>query len=311
MVLNQLVFAWIATQAVTQAPLQQPRLRVIELDPAAKMHQETVIGAPHMSIEIRLPEPWTGELECANCSTIPSAEERDKAGQSAAHWLLKPQSGEDPQTFYLTMLRMPSRSDPVIAFQANMHLTLESGFALAIRLQASPPTKAHDSKVHFILPNQSLQKTFRERLRSELERKAKERTEQGALEIFTRYLFGKRNCTKTWQAPHQEDQLYVRVLEICSIEGPARTAYVLFELENMGRSPVQIAEVALNAHPSGVVEHNVWRQIDSKPLGFGKRALTMAVSTLGEGESWPAEWLLVVTEEGGRNRSVTVPGLSP
>lgn len=302
-------------QAVTPPPVVEQKkapkqARIIELDEKVARVFHTVTAHPSVPAIIEFPEPLEGTPSCGDCVSGNSPPEVLQSTQ--ALFLID----VFPQDQYISMkpIQFPVSEGGAIpddAFLTTVTVRLKSKLTITLRVQFAKVDDA-DARVVFTLPGRSSESAFvRDQVegqRKELEATFAARVEEATVQEFLRAIAEPHEClSKDARARH--DNVVVEVKEMCRF---GRAVYFRVEVENRGRALVQLGELAIKRNLSGsmVPVESPVTYAPMREVAFQKKATAVVGFRLEEGEEPAAAYELVLTEDGGKGRAVSIANLS-
>jgi hypothetical protein len=273
-------------------------VRTIPIDEkrAGKVYRvRTAIGYP---ATIEFPEPFAAPPTCGDCGD--NGLFRLDVFNEGRYLTIKPRVYPGPQKDGSTI--------SADEFVTSLNVRLAS-LTLTLQVELAERDKA-DARVVFTVPQRSAESAFvREEIakaRKGLEDEFAGRLDQGVIQSFLRALAQPHNCAPASIHTRHED-LVLEITETCYF---GSAVYFRFSVENRGRTPTDIGEVALRKGARGAAaplpDAHVF--LPQPHLEFRGTVTGVIGAQLTEGEEPARAYELVVSERGGRNRQLVASG---
>jgi len=278
-------------------------VREVLLDPSKKLVAPEVRLAPAIAATLTFPEPWVSNPACGDCQygDMPNAQQL---------WRLD----VDPTTnaISLKFIGQPTSAmltDPPVT---NVNLQLESGLFVSLIVTLTLDIKQSDLRIDFRLPAGAGGKERLTAKERELEAGFSVRVAEAASKELLQALVAGTKCRDFAGGPRRADDLVVRMQQICA---NARYVYATFEVENRQRADLALlsatftsAAGATNVETRGDGEVPVV-YFEKTTLRFNEKTKGIAAIPLLDNNLPPTTYSLIVQEDGGKARKVTIDGI--
>jgi len=286
--------------AAASDSLEAKDVRVIPIDEqkAGKVYRiRTAAGYPAI---IELPDAFAGPPSCGDCGD--KGLFRLDVFESDHYLTVKPRlfPGTQPDGTFIG-------EDE---FVTTINVRLASQLTLTLQVELAPREKA-DARVVFKLPQREGETAY---VRAEIA-KAKRKLEDefaGKLQAatngaFLRALADPHHCEKVSYRARQDDAV-VEISELCTF---STGVYIRFAIDNRGRVPFDVADVTLKRRDKDQAQAvpDAGFYLPQLQVDFQSNVAGVVGFPLAEGDKPARNYDLSVFERGGRNRTVTVPGI--
>jgi hypothetical protein len=287
---------------MSSTQLDRRTSRILDLDPK----RTNVVFIVHTTIGfatvLKLPDVWTGTPVCGDC-VFGDAKPLD-GGQP----LYRLDVDAPARTMTLKPIRIPGVQPegnviPPDAFTINVAVNLESGMTVVLTLQLELDATKADAYVEFRLPAEATTKAQRTKLERELTEQFDARVKAATQDALLSALMTGARCREFAGRPTREDSLVVRLKQLCKLNG---YLYVVFEAQNRGKNETQLRDAALTS-TAGVA--STLTKLEKPLLRQNERTLGIAAVELLDPTLPPQTFTLTVSEDGAKNRVVTVEGI--
>lgn len=271
-----------------------PQLHVIELDPKRPRSVHEIRAAPGVSTTLNFPEAWAAPPVCGDCAFG----DDEVKGQL---WRLE--VVEATNTIVVKPTRLPGPDVPPAAFLTNIDVTLKSGVAVTMFVKLVLPEEAF-ARVEFRLPESAMAASVLDAERQKLQAEFAARVDVALQEELLEAFLGKVRCRDTWGGPRQDKRMVVRVFQICRNRS---FIFVNFEVENAAREDLQLLGASLTDADDASSDR---AKFSRKLVKFDERVPGVVLLPLEDETIASSSYELVVTEDGGQARTVTITGLT-
>lgn len=237
--------------AAAAAPVPEHRLRRVQLrEEAGGIHALAVVGAPHVTTTLRLPDSFSAaNVACGGDCIDAQALDGGQQGTAGANWVLDLRPKE--RTLHLWPAALPSRDNPPSAFRSNIYVGLDGGDVINVALQLVDPARPGaqaDAVVDVVGGSNAA--TFSGRLEAERQQAQKRAAAQAVAEVqdqLRQQLGHGTQCRQVrWSRPHRHERVVVRLRQICATAGVNSLRWVVFAVENRGSDALQLGAVRLS-----------------------------------------------------------------
>ena len=293
-----------AAPQVTESPATG-HVREVMLDPKKRLVAEEIHPAPAFTTTLTFPEPWVSAPACGDC-------QYGDAANKGQFWRLD----VDPVTNSISVkfLVVPTSAMLADPPNTNINLQLEGGLYISIVVVLTLDAHTSDLRVDFRLPRGDGAKEKLTAKEKELNASFDARVADAASKELLAALLPGTRCVDFAGSPRRSDSMVVRLNQLCR---NGRYAYVTFDVQNRQRGDLQLATATLtNQSGATNVETRSGAEVpvvlfDQPVLVFNAHSRGIAAIPLTEPNPPPTTYTLVVTEEGGKERSVTIEGIEP
>lgn len=291
-------------------------IRTIELDERSATRVYRVRTSVGLNALIEFPEEFELPVACGDCAVEPPADASPEAvaefHNTRALFALVP----EPERRYLTIrpLQHPTSVGgpiPDLDFLTTVTVRLKSRVTITLQVEYAPKAQA-DARLVFTLPNRGNETAFvRDAIAKEreaLEAAYAQRVEAGALQALLNALLEPHQCVES-SGRARQDNLVVEVLELCRF---GSRLFVRFRVENRSRQTVTLGDSAVRAALGGAEPVELAQlgiRYTAEQLAFQASAVGVAAADLGDPGVTLGTIQLVVTERGGKGRSLSVTQL--
>jgi len=280
--------------------LEAKDVRVIPIDEqrAGKVYRiRTAAGYPAI---IELPDAFAGPPSCGDCGE--NGLFRLDVFESDHYLTVKPRLFPGVQ------------SDGTFIgedeFVTTINVRLASQLTLTLQVELAPREKA-DARVVFKLPQREGETAY---VRAEIAKARRKLEEEFAGKLqaatngaFLRALADPHHCEKVSYRTRQDDAV-VEISELCTF---STGVYIRFAIDNRGRVPFDVADVTLKRRDRDQAQAvpDAGFYLPQLQVEFQSTIAGVVGFPLAEGDKPARTYDLSVYEKGGRNRTVTVPGI--
>jgi hypothetical protein len=287
------------TRATTSDSSEAKDVRVIPIDEkrAGKVYRvRTAAGYPAV---LEFPEAFAQAPACGDCGERGLF--RLDVFNDAHYVTIKPRvfPGPQPDGSFIAQDE----------FVTTLNVRLASQLTLTLQIELAEREKA-DARVVFTLPQRGSESAYvRDEItkaRKALDDEFATRLDQGVVQAFLRALSQPHNCTSTALRTRHED-LVVEINELCYF---GSAVYFRFTIENRGRAPADLADVALRKGTRGAASPlaDARAYLPQTRLEFQGTVTGVVGAQLPDGEEPARAYELVITERGGKNRQLVASG---
>jgi hypothetical protein len=282
-------------------PTLGKEVRTITLTEKQASRVQIVRTAPSYPTTIEFPEPFASSPTCGDCVA------GDKADKPGAPGLFRLDVFEEPH--YLTIkprafsgLQPDGSTIPVSDFLTVLTVRLRS-ITITIQVEYTDDLSKADPRVVFVLPDRGQDSAFVAAEKKKLEEQFTDRLQKATTQALLRSLTEPHSCSPLSEHKRADD-LLLEARELCIF---GSRYYVRFTVENRSRTSLDLAEPILKAGAdakSAGEPPELERYLSTDHLPFQTVSSGVLGLHLGDGEAAPRFFQVIVSERGGKGRTV-------